>query len=197
MKKKELRKVYLQKRKDFSHEAVDALSKKIHDQLFSRLMMHRYGVVHSFLPIVKNNEVNTQLIIETLRRDFPAEIYIPVANADGSMNHHLLGQETRLKENQWGIPEPEGETSRNEIFFEKIAEEDTMVLIPLLVFDKQGQRVGYGKGFYDRFLIHCPDTVLKVGLSFFEPVDKIEDAGLHDVRLDYCVTPDKVWSFLK
>ena len=70
-----------------------------------------------------------------------------------------------------------------------------LVLVPLLCFDKKGFRVGYGKGFYDRFLSKCRSDVLKIGLSYFKPVEKIEDVRDFDVALDYCITPKGVWHF--
>jgi 5-formyltetrahydrofolate cyclo-ligase len=69
------------------------------------------------------------------------------------------------------------------------------VFIPLLAFDKSGHRVGYGAGYYDRFLSKCKPDCLKVGLSFFEPVDEISDADEFDVKLNHCVTPSKIWTF--
>ena len=71
-----------------------------------------------------------------------------------------------------------------------------LVLIPLLCFDKKGYRVGYGKGYYDRFLAECRPDVMKIGLSIFEPVDEISDVDEFDVKMDYCITPNKIWSLL-
>ena len=71
-----------------------------------------------------------------------------------------------------------------------------LILVPLLGFDKKGNRVGYGKGFYDRFLAKCRSDVLKVGVSFFEPTDRISDVSPFDIRLDYCITPARVWKML-
>lgn len=70
-----------------------------------------------------------------------------------------------------------------------------MVLIPLLAFDKKGYRVGYGKGFYDRFLADCRPDVVKVGLSVFEPIDEIADLNEFDIKMDFCITPNRVWQF--
>jgi 5-formyltetrahydrofolate cyclo-ligase len=71
-----------------------------------------------------------------------------------------------------------------------------LVIVPLLAFDKYGNRVGYGKGFYDRFLSKCRSNVIKVGVSFFEPADRITDINPLDIRLDYCITPTRVWKML-
>jgi 5-formyltetrahydrofolate cyclo-ligase len=69
------------------------------------------------------------------------------------------------------------------------------VLIPLLAFDRKGHRVGYGKGYYDRFLRTCRKDVVKIGFSYFDPVEKIEDASRYDVRLNYCITPNDIYRF--
>ena len=71
-----------------------------------------------------------------------------------------------------------------------------VVFVPLLIFDLQGQRVGYGKGYYDRFLGQCKKEVIKIGLSFFEPVATIEDLNPYDIPLDYGVTPNGTFTFL-
>ncbi len=71
------------------------------------------------------------------------------------------------------------------------------VLVPLLAFDRRGHRVGYGKGFYDRFLAGCRSDARKIGLSLFAPVVAIDDIGSQDVALDAVVTPDRVWTFGK
>ena len=70
-----------------------------------------------------------------------------------------------------------------------------MVFVPLLAFDKKGHRVGYGKGFYDKFLSECKPDAIKIGLSFFEPEELITDVFESDVKLDYCVTPNSIHAF--
>jgi 5-formyltetrahydrofolate cyclo-ligase len=69
------------------------------------------------------------------------------------------------------------------------------VLVPLLAFDESGYRVGYGKGFYDRFLQQCRKDVLTVGFSYFDAIDKIEDTHQFDVPLNYCITPHRIYEF--
>jgi 5-formyltetrahydrofolate cyclo-ligase len=87
-----------------------------------------------------------------------------------------------------GIPEPvQGELIPDE--------QIDLVFVPLLAFDKKGNRVGYGKGFYDRFLAQCRPNTQKMGLSFFCPIDEISDVDPWDVKLDSCICPDKIWTF--
>ena len=70
-----------------------------------------------------------------------------------------------------------------------------MIFVPLLSFDKNGYRVGYGKGFYDRYLSQCRGDCLKIGFSYFEPLDAIDDTNEFDVPLNLCVTPTTVYVF--
>ena len=91
--------------------------------------------------------------------------------------------DTETDRNEWLIPEPvEGEIIAP-------AEID-MVLLPGLCYDRQGHRVGYGKGYYDRFLKTCRPDCVKVGLSYFEPIEEITDVHDGDVMLDFVVTPE-------
>ena len=71
-----------------------------------------------------------------------------------------------------------------------------MVFVPLLTYDKKGSRVGYGKGFYDRFLSNLSKKTIKIGLSLYEPENYIEGIDENDIKIDYCVTPNKIFSFL-
>ena len=89
---------------------------------------------------------------------------------------------------KWGIPEP----ASGEIW-----QPDTidLVLVPLLIADKKGNRVGYGGGYYDRFLQRTKPEVLKVGICFFEPVESITDTAQFDVPLSCCITPQGLYEF--
>lgn len=143
---------------------------------------------HLFLPIEKHKEINTEFILQILAgRD--KEIVISKSNfEDLSMNHYLLTDNTKIKVNDYGIPEPEDGI---EVPTSKI----DAVFVPLLAYDKKGNRVGYGKGFYDKFLSECKADVIKIGLSYFDPEDLIEDVLETDIKLDYCITPFGVIKF--
>ena len=104
------------------------------------------------------------------------------------MAHFLLTDNTKIKKNEYNIPEP---VNGLEVPSNKI----DVVFVPLLAFDKTGNRVGYGKGFYDKFLSECKPDAIKIGLSFFEAEELISDIFEGDIKLDYCVTPNDVYSF--
>ena len=104
------------------------------------------------------------------------------------MVHYLLTDNTKLTLSPYGIPEP---VDGLEVPPQKI----DVVFVPLLAFDGKGHRVGYGKGFYDRFLADCRKDVLAVGLSFFEAEEAYITHNETDVPLDFCVTPKRVYAF--
>ena len=143
---------------------------------------------HIFLPITEQKEVNTEFILHLLSGK-DKEIIVSKADFETrNMTHFLLTDNTRIRKNEYNIPEP---VDGIEIPSHKI----DVVFVPLLAFDKKGHRVGYGKGFYDKFLSECKPDIIKIGLSFFEPEELIIDVFEGDIKLDYCVTPNSIHSF--
>ena len=104
------------------------------------------------------------------------------------MTHFLLTENTKFIKNAYNIPEP---VDGIEVPVSKIE----VVFVPLLAFDSKGNRVGYGKGFYDTFLSECQPGTIKIGLSLFDAEPIIEDTSDIDVSLDYCVTPGRIYEF--
>lgn len=189
MNKKELRTLYLQKRLVLSEAEYLYLSSLIRDRFFSSVDLSFVKVIHIFLPILEKREVDTWLIIDRIRKEFPhIRLSIPKINASGAMDNIYFESLHQLEKNNWGIAEPKHGVPTP---IEKI----DLVVVPLLCFDKSGNRVGYGKGFYDKFLASCNPKCEKIGLSFFEAKEKIEDTDDFDIRLDRCVTPTKVFYF--
>lgn len=187
MTKSELRKAFLQKRLALTETECHQLSRQICDHFFFSVDVSFVKVLHIFLPIEKKNEPNTWLIIDRLRREFPnVRLSIPKVNDD--MNNFYFEGLHQLENNTWGIPEPKQGIPTP-------TEKIDLVLIPLLAFDKNGHRVGYGKGYYDRFLASCRTDCKKIGISFFEPVDLIEDVTEEDIEMNGCVTPSTFFNF--
>ena len=143
---------------------------------------------HLFLSSKKLNEVETKYLLSILYGKDKLIVIPKVKKGADILESFLLTDETKLKISSLGIPEPiEG------IFVDP--KKIDVVFIPLLAFDFEGNRVGYGKGYYDRFLKNCNSKCLKIGVSFFNAEKKISVSKL-DVNLNYCITPDKIYSFL-
>ena len=186
MQKIELRKAYRNKRDNLSFEKIQSQSLKISNNAL-QMKIWSFLYYHIFLTITESKEIDTSYLL-TLLQGKDKNIIVPKTVSDNQLENYLLTDNTLLKKNKWHIPEPVDGI----IVDEKQIE---VVFIPLLAFDKKGNRVGYGKGFYDTFLKNCNADVLKIGLSLFEPEEKINDITKNDVPLDYCITPDKVYKF--
>ncbi|CAN5684346.1 5-formyltetrahydrofolate cyclo-ligase [soil metagenome] len=190
MTKSELREIYLVRQKSLSTLERKRASKWVANLFFQVFNLSKIKFLHCFLPIEKFREIDTKLIIDRIWREFPhIETLAPRVNFQTNEIENLkFTVETKLVRNAWQIHEP---------MHDKIIETEKIdaVLIPLLCFDERGFRIGYGKGFYDRFLKNCRADCLKIGLSYFAPVKKIEDAQDFDAKLDFCIAPEKVWRF--
>lgn len=187
MKKKELRKIYKNKRLEITPLEIDNLSLEIANNLL-KLPIWDKKYFHIFLSITELNEVNTEFILHLLAGK-DKEILVSKANfATNEMTHFLLTDSTKIVKNKYNIPEPlEG----IEVSSDKIE----VVIVPLLIFDQTGNRLGYGKGFYDKFLSVCKTDCIKIGLSFFDSIKEIEDNHEKDVKLDFAVTPISIYKF--
>ena len=189
MNKEQLRNVYKEKR-----TAILPMQKNKWEDLilihFQKLGIEIPELIMTYAPCEKFNEFDPQLITDFCYFKNPAHrLLYPVINMEkNTMECMVVNDETVFAPNSYGIDEPKDCQS---IFPEEI----DMVLVPLLIFDVHGHRVGFGKGYYDRFLKQCRDDSVKIGFSFFEAEKKIEGINKHDIKLDYCITPEKIYSF--
>ncbi|MBS9462536.1 5-formyltetrahydrofolate cyclo-ligase [Flagellimonas sp. 389] len=186
MLKRELRKKYKDLRRELSLEEVSNLSITLANGIL-QIPIWDFFYFHIFLSINKQKEIDTQPILAILQGK-DKNVLIPKVNGENTLENYLLLDNTVLKKNKWGIPEPvDGITIPNN----KI----DVVFLPLLAFDLRGNRVGYGKGYYDTFLNNCRKETVKIGVSLFEAETSINDTNEHDVTLDYCITPDRIYKF--
>jgi len=190
MKKAELRKIYLQKRQALNEEEYARLSHRLCDLFFVSVDFSNIKTVHIFLPIREKREPDTWLIIDRMRREFPdIRLSVPkVNNKARELENFYFEGGHQLVKSRWGIEEPGRGISTP-------SEGIDMVLVPLLCADAEGHRVGYGGGYYDKFLKDCPPSCRRVGISLFEPVEKIDDINKQDVPLDALLTPAKFYAF--
>lgn len=166
------------------------MSLLIADHLFTSFDLSVIKTLHCFISISKFNEIDTSIIFQKVWSDFP-DIDTLAPRMDRSIDeleHLPYTAASETLENSWGIREPAGTQKADP---KKI----DLVLVPLLCFDERGFRVGYGKGYYDKFLARCRPDCLKIGLSFFPPVERIDDIHGGDVPLNGCVAPDSVYRF--
>jgi 5-formyltetrahydrofolate cyclo-ligase len=189
MTKAEARKAFLEKRKALPDAQRDVLNLKIYHRIFASGYLDLVRNLHIFLSIERTREPDTWQLIDRIRREMPnIRLIVPKINERGLLDNIYFEGLHQLKQNELGILEPAQGVPAT------VSKID-MVMVPLVAFDVEGNRVGYGKGFYDRFLKDCRPDCKKVGISFFGPVEKFPDVEDHDVPLDMCFTPDDVVIF--
>ena len=189
MLKADARKIYREKRQSLSPSE----RAKMDDLLLIQLQTVQLPFITfllSYWPIEQNKEPNTHLFTDYLEFQNPELIicYPKTDFKDHSIQALQTDDDTRFRKNEYSLYEPEDGVVVNPPGID-------MVFVPLLSFDKRGFRAGYGKGFYDRYLSLCRRDCFKIGFSYFDPVDEIEDANLFDVPLNLCVTPTTVYVF--
>lgn len=185
MLKKELRQKYLEKRKTLSEDEVNFLSQKILKNFILQFNLSENQSIHVFLPIKKFNEIETNSLIEYFWK-CKVNVFLPKIHENKIISIKYTSG-TILQENAWGILEPVSIINEENSF--------DYVITPLLYCDNNGNRVGYGKGFYDDFFRTINTDAKKIGVNYFPPIDMIDDVSENDVKLDYLVTPDEILSF--
>lgn len=188
MTKAQLRKIYRQRRELLSAAEKNKLEDLILIQ-FQKVAIEVPELIMTYASCATLHEYDPALVegFCLFRNPFTVFAYPSIQKA--GMAAFKVNEETIFASNTFGIDEPvNGIPVDNK--------EIAMIFVPLLAFDKAGYRVGYGKGYYDRFLGTCRPDILKIGFSFFEPEEKIDDADMHDIPLDLCITPARAHTFV-
>lgn len=189
MKKQEIREDFIQHRNLLSQAEYTDLCTRLFER-FKQIDLAGINCMHLFMLIHKRKEPDTTLIRDWLLANHPQlKLVYPKTNfADYTMESFIHDKDLQIEINAFGISEP---IIGNQVEPQEI----DMILVPLLAFDRQGYRVGYGKGFYDRFMAQCKPSCQFIGLSLFKPVDHIDDTDQYDIKMHQCLTPDKIWQF--
>lgn len=190
MKKRELRKKYQHLRYELSGSEITDLENRICKRFLESVDLSGLNTLHYFMPIKEKCEFDVLRLVGLIQDRAPGLLRVVPRTGPrpGYLEHVIVTSETKFAEAGFGISEPIGGET---VFPDRL----DMVLVPLLCFDRSGHRVGYGGGYYDRFLASCRYDCRKIGLSHFDPVEDIADLDHHDVRLDMCVTPERMYDF--
>ncbi|WP_335338437.1 5-formyltetrahydrofolate cyclo-ligase [Chryseobacterium sp. IHB B 17019] len=177
----------MQKRKALSSDEAFLLSEKVFKNFIEYFKPFSGQNVHIFIPIIKFNEIDTKIFIDYfLSRNI--NVFVPKI-VDRKLISVQIFNDTSFETNNWGISEPVSNEDSEVLNF-------NYVITPLLYCDQKGNRVGYGKGFYDAFFANISSESKKIGVNYFNPNEIVEDIYENDIPLDYLVTPTEVLSFL-
>ncbi|HUQ64556.1 MAG TPA: 5-formyltetrahydrofolate cyclo-ligase [Flavitalea sp.] len=189
MVKKEIRSIFIEKRNALTADELKEMTEKIVNN-FRTIALQGAQVLLSYYPIPERREFNVILCEQLLSlENEQLQVAWPKLLPDNITMHAIAkNNDTVFAENRYNILEPVS----NEIILPQLID---VVFVPLLAFDNKGYRVGYGKGFYDRYLPQCAQDVVIIGFSYFEALDAIDDVNEYDVPLNYCITPTRVYEF--
>lgn len=183
MDKKTLRKVYLEKRRLLTDAEYKKRNLFLCDRLKALVQKNGYQRIHLFFPIKKFKEVDLHLFLAWAYAQPNIQIITSVSDlATAQMQHYTVNQQTSFAINEWGIPEPVGAKEFN------IKGLDC-VLVPMVIGSKTGQRIGYGKGYYDQFLMQCTEKTVFVGLNLGPLLEGAIFTEGHDISMDWMMTP--------
>lgn len=187
--KSELRKIYRKKREILSMQDMHVLLASMVDY-FREVPIVAHGLTMSYNPMVSKKEVDPDVFEQVHAEENGASRFcLPSANfASGEMTAFMDDDELEWENPGFGLSQPYSGNRVDPLSID-------IVFVPLLAFDEQGFRLGYGKGFYDRFLKTCRPDVQKIGFCWFEAETSLPEIGAHDVPLNYCVTPQRLYVF--
>lgn len=189
MNKQEIRAQFLKERKLLSPPEYSQRCMAVSKNAIELIDESQAINIHLFLPIKKNQEVDTWPIYKRLIR---SKGHTPILSKthfkENSLSHHPMALEDGLEESSYGIPEPVHSRRIDPTAID-------LVFVPLLAFDCSGNRVGYGAGFYDRFLAQCRKDSLKIGLSISKPFEGLIETNEFDIPLDFCITHEITYDF--
>ncbi len=141
MDKQAIRRSIREQKRAMTLEEIDRASMKLGELLAKSSLYQKAKTLYGYLPY--NQEVRTVPMLERALRD-GKRVAVPKIYGD-EMKFIYLDDFSKVKKNQWGIPEPVEDGPIGD-------DPEALVLMPGLAFDKQGNRIGYGGGFYDKFL---------------------------------------------
>ncbi len=179
--KNELRSRLLEKRRDLSERLLSHISRRIYVRLIEFDVFASARNIHVYLPIIENREVDTWDIINTADK-MGKEIVVPVMKS-GSINlRHcrLKPGKTKLKHNELGIPEPREQEEYSD-------PEVDLIIVPMVGGDHYCNRLGYGRGYYDRFL-KTQSNATTIGIMPDECLVPNIPTEEHDIPLNCIVT---------
>lgn len=181
MSKNEIRTHMKNKRNLLSESQRNAYSGKIQKKLFSLSCFTECDILFTYVSF--GSEADTSDIIKTALK-LDKRVFVPKVEGK-DMNFYEIHSLEGLIRNKFGILEPSGSGQapyKNE-------KGRKIMLLPGLAFDRSGNRIGYGAGYYDRYLAGYPENEwLKIGLAFdFQITDDLPVTGM-DIRTDYIIT---------
>jgi len=173
-----LRKILLERRDETSADLRDISSRKIHENLKQMNVYNTSQNIACYFPI--GSEVNTQeIMLDILEKG--KNLLLPRITKNDIIFHVITNLE-QLEKGDFDIMEPRDD-------YEKAKKIDC-ILVPTIAISKSGIRLGYGRGYYDRFLSTIKSV--KISLTYSKQIIKSIPNDTHDIKMDWIVTEDEI-----
>ncbi len=134
-----------------------------------------------------DDEINIDLCIDSAISQGKRAALPACTDKSGNMKFYYVNTLADLKNGYFGLREPDAQICREVTDFS-----DSICIVPALSYDRNGYRLGYGKGYYDKFLQNY--SFISVGLCYNELVKDNLPIGKYDVPVNYIITQDGVFS---
>jgi len=195
-----LRKKYIALRQNYTSQQI----KEASNNIFCKFIQ-KYGpllatvspirkFIHIFLPIENKKEIDTTILVDKICNDPKYQnVYFVVPkmtthNSEPILQHYYYHPfHTKLEVNKYGVPEP---TINQPIMSTTDLQLLNFIIVPLLCWHQNGHRIGYGGGYYDKFLSNCSPNTLKIGVSLFPNEPNQWDTNEFDIKLDDVIIPE-------
>lgn len=152
-------------------------------ELIDNLTQNKKNHLNIMLYKSFRDEVNTNLISSSLKN---SELYYPLCLNNNLLPVFIKDEELEMEVGSYGITSPLQSLLQNK---ERIATPNSIdiIIVPGLGFDRKGNRLGYGKGYYDKFLVNQPSAI-KIALCFEAQIVPEIISDEYDIKMDYLVT---------
>lgn len=177
--KRRLRKRMKAKRAALPKDERQARSARVVEQIEAMERFQRASVIHSFIPDEARNEVNLAPLLKKIVAS--KKLLAPVVQGGDLISVEIASLDD-LEPNALGVLEPKSRTPS------PLEAEIDLALVPLLAADRSGNRLGYGKGYYDRFFKRLNKPIFKLGVAFDLQIVRRVPTTADDVKLDAIAT---------
>jgi 5-formyltetrahydrofolate cyclo-ligase len=182
-----LRSELLLKRESLSVKDRIQFSKKIVSTLYESNLFQSKSILHCYSSF-SSEVITSELIEKAFTLSF--KIVVPIVRSSKKeLIHSVITTDTTFVKGKYGIPQP---STKSEISIEQLNIQEILIVVPIVGFDKKCHRIGYGGGYYDRFLQNVPKA-RKIGIAF--SLQETEDIPTEstDIPLDEIITEQQVF----
>ncbi len=186
-KKEKMRTIYQNKRQEMKKDILNKKSNIIINKIYDYIKENQFNNIMIFVSF--RNEIYTHDLIKKLLDENNTNLYVPYIdkNVDEMKISHITNYDKDLVPGVFGILEPKENLRQDDNLKDKL----DLIIVPGLVYSENGYRIGYGGGYYDKFLSSISKNVKKVGIVYSNLVVNELPINNYDIPVDLIITDNK------